>query len=125
MAGEKKYDVEDICEKLYAYVDHCVRKKKPPILKEVTTHYHWNYVYVTQVMNNNLQKQGDDRLKEAIAYLVDTKEWMLERLGLEGKIDKTVCVFSLKQLGWKDNHGVEMSGGDENNAFRITLKVAE
>ena len=124
MPAYRKYEVEDVCEKIYDYVELCMKKKKPPILKELTTHYKWNYVHVTQVMNARLKEQGDYRLDEAIAYLIDTKEWMLERLGLEGKIEKTMTVFSLKQLGWRDNHGIEFEG-NENNAFKVTLKVAE
>ncbi len=33
---------------------------------------------------------------------IDKKEAMLERLALEGKINSTMAIFSLKQLGWKD-----------------------
>lgn len=29
---------------------------------------------------------------------------MLERKALSGEIDKTMAIFSLKQLGWSDKH---------------------
>jgi len=42
---------------------------------------------------------------------IDKKEAQLERLGLKHKIDKTLAIFSLKQLGWRDKHELEHSGG--------------
>lgn len=41
---------------------------------------------------------------------IDKKEAQLERLALQGEIDKTMAIFSLKQLGWSDRQAVEHSG---------------
>ena len=118
------YNVDEMVEKIYDYVDTCVSKKKPPIIKQLTTKYHWNYQYAVVNLPARLREKGDTRLYDAYQYLLDTKEWMLERLGLEGKIDKTICVFSLKQLGWRDNQDIVVGQNDDNN-FRIVLQVAE
>jgi len=42
---------------------------------------------------------------------IDKKEAQLERKALNGEIDKTMAIFSLKQLGWSDKREVEHSGG--------------
>lgn len=39
---------------------------------------------------------------ESINRLKEKKESFLERNGLENKVNATMAVFSLKQLGWKD-----------------------
>lgn len=41
---------------------------------------------------------------------IDKKEAQLERLALKGEVDKTMAIFSLKQLGWSDKQQVEHSG---------------
>ena len=41
---------------------------------------------------------------------IDKKEARLERGGLDGKVDKTMAIFSLKQLGWSDRQQHELSG---------------
>lgn len=45
---------------------------------------------------------------------------MLERLGLKGKINSTLAVFSLKQLGWRDQQQVDV-GTDTKKSIKITL----
>lgn len=49
-------------------------------------------------------------LEDGLALLITKKEAMLEKLGLAGEIDKTMAIFSLKQLGWKDKVEHEQSG---------------
>ena len=41
---------------------------------------------------------------------IDKKEAQLERLALGGKVNTTMAIFSLKQLGWRDKHDLEHSG---------------
>ena len=47
-----------------------------------------------------------DALKRAVAK----KEANLERFALENRVNVTMAIFSLKQLGWKDKAEVEHSG---------------
>lgn len=42
--------------------------------------------------------------------LIAKKEAQLERKGLEGEIDRTMAIFSLKQLGWTDRQQMEHTG---------------
>ena len=67
---------------------------------------------------------GDNRLSQCISRLVDTKEYSLEKYALQGRIDKTMAVFSLKQLGWRDQQVVDV-GSSAVDGLKITLKVAE
>jgi hypothetical protein len=116
----KKYEPEFMANEINSYVDECMRKKRVPIFKEVTVKEGWVYFYVERIRHDERYKKVD----EAIINLMDAKEYMLERLGLDGKIDKTMAVFSLKQLGWRDNQNIEL-GGQKDNSLNITIKVAE
>lgn len=116
----EKYDCEKMCEIIEDYLQHCISHKKVPVFKEITVKQKWNYSYVWQLKD----KEGYEDLKETIQRLIDAKEWMLESLGLTGKIDRTMAVFSLKQLGWKDNQIVDIGENAANN-LKIKLVVAE
>lgn len=67
-----------------------------PILKEFCYKNHVLYETLNELSHKNIE------LSDTIKETLDKKEVQLERLALEGKIDKTMAIFSLKQLGWKD-----------------------
>lgn len=115
-----KYVQEEMCMKLDSYTDTCIRKKKVPILKEVVVKMGWNYDTVMGLE----RKEGWEQLRESISRLVNTKEYMLERLALDGKITNTMAVFSLKQLGWKDQQTMDVQSSN-GKAIKITLVKAE
>lgn len=115
-----KYVQGEMVDKLNDYTDTCIRKKKVPILKEVVVKMGWNYDYVMTLE----RKEGWEELREAINRLVNTKEYMLERLALDGKITNTMAVFSLKQLGWKDQQTMDVQSSN-SKAIKITLVKAE
>ena len=48
---------------------------------------------------------------------IDKKESNLERLSLEGKINPAVAIFSLKQLGWRNEPPVP----DQNQVIRVEI----
>ena len=80
--------IEKINKKLKAYIS----KSALPIEVE--------FAY-----KNRLRRQyfyENPILADTIKLLIDKKEAQLERLGLEKQIDRTMAIFSLKQLGWKD-----------------------
>ena len=56
-------------------------------------------------------------LSDTIKLAIEKKEAQLERLSLSGKIEKTMAIFSLKQLGWTDRaevkHSTTLSFADE------------
>lgn len=116
----EKYNVEKMVSILEEYTDNCLRKKIVPIFKEVCVNEHWNYHYVMTIKND----EGKESLNDSIKRLIDAKEFMLERKGLEGTISKSMAIFSLKQLGWKDQREVEL-GDEAAKVLKITLKPAE
>ena len=118
-----KYDVDEICRALDSYTEQCLKQKEVPILKEVFVKKGWNYNYITITLNGRLLEEGDERLETSIRNLIDAKEYMLERLGLKGKINTTLAVFSLKQLGWRDQQQVDTNTNDKK--IKITLVKAE
>lgn len=54
--------------------------------------------------------------------LIAKKEAQLERLALVGVVDKTMAIFSLKQLGWSDKQAVDHT---VNGPVEFTLKIGE
>ena len=81
-----------------------------PILKELCYQKHYNYDYVMQLQRN------DEELAQSIKELLYKKESYLEREGIKGNIAQTMAVFTLKQLGWRDNIEVKAE-----NTNRITI----
>jgi hypothetical protein len=87
---------EDMLGKLQEYVDNT----DVPILAE--------FAYQNHIRRQTLYELGE--LADARGELIAKKEAQLERLALEGKINHSMAVFSLKQLGWKDTQSIEHSG---------------
>lgn len=85
-------------------------KTEYPILKELCYLKHYNYDYVMQLQRDN------EELSQSIKELLYKKESYLEREGIKGNLAQTMAVFTLKQLGWRDNIEVKAE-----NANRITI----
>ena len=81
-----------------------------PILKELCYLKHYNYDYVMQLQRDN------EELSQSIKELLYKKESYLEREGIKGNLAQTMAVFTLKQLGWRDN--IEVNAENTN---RITI----
>lgn len=105
-----KYDKDFMLSTIEEYTNNT----DIPILKEVCYLNYWNSDYVLELRRN------DEELSRAIKRLLDKKESQLERKGLNKEIDRTVAIFSLKQLGWKDKQ--EISFGEEQ-ADEIDIKI--
>jgi hypothetical protein len=60
-----------------------------------------------------------EEFSDPIKVLIDKKEAALERKALDGEVNTTMAVFSLKQLGWSDKQQVEHSG--ETGFIRIIM----
>ena len=86
------------------------RQTEYPILKELCYLKHYNYDYVMQLQRAN------EELSQSIKELLYKKESYLEREGIKGNLAQTMAVFTLKQLGWRDNIEVKAE-----NANRITI----
>jgi hypothetical protein len=89
-------EVEIIKQLLADYID----ETNIPILVE--------FAYQNDISRDDLYNY--DEFCTLRKKAIDKKEAQLERLGLENKIDKTLAVFSLKQLGWRDRKEIEHSG---------------
>ena len=88
---------EKLLEALLTYID----ANDIPILTEFAfkNHVHRQQLYEFE------------ELADAIKACVEKKEAGLERLMLSGKPNTTTgCIFSLKQLGWKDMQSIEHTG---------------
>lgn len=95
-------------------IDKYVEDTDIPILKEVCYQNHWPYDTIMK------QQRNSEILWQSIKRLLDKKESQLERLGLMGKIDRTMAVFSLKQLGWRDKKEMEVST-EKGNDLKIVF----
>ena len=93
-APYQHYDIDLMIQQIEDYLAE--KEKGFPILKECCLQYGWSYDTFMR-----LQRENPD-LREAAERLLMTKEVALEKGGLLGKFDRTVVVFSLKQLGWRD-----------------------
>lgn len=91
---KEKYKLKNLCK----IIDDYTNNTEIPILKEVCYQNELNYTYVMQMR----AKEENEELSNSIKRLLEKKESQLERLGLLGKIDRGIAIFSLKQLGWKD-----------------------
>ena len=55
----------------------------------------------------------------AIEKCHQAKEAMLEEGASQGELNASMCIFSLKQLGWKDRSEQEISGGLNVTQYRM------
>jgi N-glycosylase/DNA lyase len=87
-AKNSKAKNEDILRKLDKYIN----ETDIPILAE--------FCYL-----NNIRRQflyENKLMSDSIKKLIEKKESQLERKALNKEIEKTMAIFSLKQLGWRD-----------------------
>lgn len=79
------------------------------------------FAYQNNIPRQRLYDLKDNTLKRLMKKLIDKKEASLERLMLSGKQNvATGCIFSLKQLGWKDRQEITGEGGGPVTVTFIT-----
>ena len=88
----KKYNIKEMVEVITNYT----KKTNLPILKECCLENQWDYDYLMQLQREH------QILRCAIKEMLMKKEIMLEKALYTGE-NNTGFIFSLKQLGWKDN----------------------
>lgn len=106
MARPKTGKYDNLRQDIIDYTE----KTEYPILKELCYLKHYNYDYVMQLQRAN------EELSQSIKELLYKKESYLEREGIKGNLAQTMAVFTLKQLGWRDNIEVKAE-----NTNRITI----
>lgn len=125
-----KYKPKSMITAIQQYLDMCNvngtnvtpdGKRKPlrvPILKECCMLNQWNYDYVMQ-----LQRDGPEELSQAIKGLLTWKEIVLEQGMLYGTIKPGAAIFSLKQLGWKDNQEIILGRNEKIEDDELTKSL--
>lgn len=108
---QPKYETEYIVEQIELYLE----REEIPILKELCYEQNWDYDYFMVLRGR------DEEVDRSIKKLINRKEAQLEKLALQGKIDKTMAVFSLKQLGWKDRQEIAVSDDGKLKAMTSYL----
>lgn len=114
--GTPLYDVADMVKRIDKYIADNTRTVKGkggnvvdyrfPIAKECFLQNGW----ARATVYDTAQNPGGEKLQEALERLTDAKEIRLERGAAWGYIDKTLAIFSLKQLGWRDGDAPDKSG---------------
>ncbi len=122
MARPKKYTkskLREIAKEIDAYVE------KPPngipsiaeccyLLGEKIGTYRRQFFY-----------EHDDcpEFLDSVKKLIAKKEYMLEMGGLSGKLNTSVAIFSLKQLGWTDKQEHSLAGSkDGSGPKKVTIE---
>ena len=86
--------LKEIEEKIIAYTE----SEEIPILAE--------FAYKNNIRRATLYEHK--KLSYAIKQLTAKKEAQLEKLALNSKVNTSMAIFSLKQMGWSDKHEVTM-----------------
>lgn len=124
-SGKLVYNVNDMIKKLDEYTDECMNggKVKIPILNEAIRKYGWKSSRFYELKDENKE------LAEAIKRLTDAKQEIIEKLAYMGAINTTFAIFSLKQLGWRDNvkteRNVNVTGKMDTGKLDSILKQLE
>ncbi len=84
--------LEEIEKKILAYTE----SEDVPILAE--------FAYKNNIRRATLYEH--EKLTYAIKQLTAKKEAQLEKLALNSKVNTSMAIFSLKQMGWSDKHEV-------------------
>ena len=109
MANRKRTQKQK--DDLLARLEKYVEETDIPIVAE--------FAYQNRVRRQYLYE--NPLFQDSIKRLIDKKEAQLERGGLDKSIDKTMAIFSLKQLGWKDVQDVNVGF----NAAEIVSEFAK
>ncbi len=125
------YEIPYMLKQIEKYLQDCnvdgsqftkTGQRKPlriPILKECCLKNGWNYDYVMQLQRDN------DELNKAFDELLGWKEILLEQGMLYGTIKHGAAIFSLKQLGWRDNSQITFSKGEDIEDDELTKSLEE
>ena len=104
--GEEK--INEINEALKEYIENT----DIPIVAE--------FAYMNHIRRALLYE--NEILSYTIKELINKKEAQLERMALENDVDKTMAIFSLKQLGWRDKQDIVL---ESDNKLDITVEYVK
>ena len=91
-------------------IDEYTEKTALPIVAE--------FCYTYDIRKQRLYER--EEFSDSLKRLIEKKEAQLEKLALSGKAPPAMCIFSLKQLGWRDRHDFEVNANIKtDDQFRI------
>lgn len=96
-----KYKIKEMIQKINNYTDN-TKLPDIPILKEICVENDWNYDYIMKLQRCN------EELRQSIKRLLMKKEVLLEKGMTGGQLVASASIFSLKQLGWRDEAKIEI-----------------
>jgi len=125
------YEIPYMIQQIDKYLEDCnvdgsqhtkTGQRKPlriPILKECCLKNGWNHIYIEELAREN------EELSVKIKELISWKEVLLEQGMLYGTIKHGAAIFSLKQLGWRDNSVVTFNKGEDIEDDELTKSLEE
>ena len=128
---QPKYEIPYMIEQIQKYLRECnvdgtqytkSGQRKPlriPILKECCLKNNWSYDWVIEMQRNH------EDLNDAIRELLGWKEILLEQGMLYGTIKHGAAIFSLKQLGWRDNQSISINKTEDIEDDELTKSLEE
>ena|SRR3990167_4416864 len=103
----RKTDKRTLAKKDYTKYDWVEIRTKLEEYSEVTTVPILNeFFYKFKVPGKQFETQienGDEKLALIRDFLIAKKQAQLERGTLSGQLNPAMAIFSLKQMGWRDN----------------------
>ena len=126
-----KYEIPYMIAQIEKYLMDCnvdgsqhtkTGQRKPlriPIMKECCLKNGWNPIYVDELAREN------EDLSIAVKELISWKEVLLEQGMLYGTIKHGAAIFSLKQLGWRDNSQITFNKGEDVEDDELTKSLEE
>ena len=126
-----KYEIPYMIKQIEKYLKDCNvdgsqhlknGQRKPlriPIFKECCLRNGWNPDYVYELSREN------DELSRSIKEVTSWKEILLEQGMLYGTIKHGAAIFSLKQLGWRDNSNITFSKAEDIEDDELTKSLEE
>jgi len=100
--------IEEIKGKFLEYIN----SENIPIIAE--------FAYKNEIPRNTLYDYPE--FSTLVRRCIDKKESQLEKLGLDGDVNTSMAIFSLKQLGWRDKQDLNMS---TDKPLSIAIEVVE
>ena len=113
MANRQKMTISELTERAIQYADTA----PIPIVKEFALQVGYTREYLYELANKH------PTFRKAMQRIVDQKEIILEKGALTGALDRSMAIFSLKQLGWRDQPP-EQKTDDKLDALLRSIKDA-
>lgn len=116
MPRKKKMPLTELVDAATQYADTA----PIPIVKEFALQVGYAREYLYELAAAH-PKSG---LREALQRIIDQKEIILEKGALTGALDRSMAIFSLKQIGWRDQPPDNKQSDDKLDALLRSIADA-